>query len=382
MQTMYAFVQCKTSDYYVAMGLIEERLTPGFEVIERPPQSEIDENKKMANSFFEQYFDKENSAINSEERTEARDAANDSIVHYNNLVKKDLDFFSKNMVSELEKLENIYLMLLLLPLEIVKVAQQDDLNQEQKYIKKKTTLFGKNLSSNRFIQALYENEALNKESGRKNLGWGSFSEKIKEWYFEILKKDEEFIKYADSDTVTAEEDKKILNHLYKNVIFKLKSFETYFEELGVRWEEDKEILKGMISKTIKSLSENNNSYELEFFTKEEDWEEERDFFIGLFKNAIAKEEELEEIISAKATNWDVERIALLDKIIIKLALTEMVNFPGIPVKVTINEYLEISKRYSTPKSRQFINGLLDSISNELISKGVIKKSGRGLIDNK
>lgn len=381
MQTIYAFLQCKKSDYHVAMGLIEEKLTPGFEVMELPPQSVIDENKKIANTYFEQYFNKEINAISKEEKSEARDAASDSIALYNNLVRKDLDFFTKNMVMELEKVENIYLLLLLLPFQIAKTAEQYDSKQEQKYIKKNAP-FGKNLNNNRFIQALAENEALNKESGKKNIGWGNFSEKINEWYLEIVKKDEEFIKYSELTDPDPEEDKKILAHLFKNIIFKVKTFETYFEELGVRWEEDKEILKGMITKTIKSLSENNNEYELELFTKEEDWEEEKEFFVSLFKNTILKEEELEQSISGKAANWDIERIALLDKIIIKMALTEMITFPGIPIKVTINEYLEIAKRYSTPKSRQFINGLLDSISNELLAKGIIKKSGRGLIDNK
>ncbi|HYG38745.1 MAG TPA: transcription antitermination factor NusB [Cytophagales bacterium] len=381
MQTIYAFLQCKKSDYHVAMGLIEEKLTPGFEVMELPPQSVIDENKKIASTYFEQYFNKEINAISKEEKSEARDAASDSIALYNNLVRKDLDFFTKNMVMELEKVENIYLLLLLLPFQIAKTAEQNDSKQEQKYIKKNAP-FGKNLNNNRFIQALAENEALNKESGKKNIGWGNFSEKINEWYLEIVKKDEEFIKYSELTDPDPEEDKKILAHLFKNIIFKVKTFETYFEELGVRWEEDKEILKGMITKTIKSLSENNNEYELELFTKEEDWDEEKEFFVSLFKNTILKEEELEQSISGKAANWDIERIALLDKIIIKMALTEMITFPGIPIKVTINEYLEIAKRYSTPKSRQFINGLLDSISNELLAKGIIKKSGRGLIDNK
>ena len=91
---------------------------------------------------------------------------------------------------------------------------------------------------------------------------------------------------------------------------------------------------------------------------------------------------LEEIIQSKTMNWDVDRIALTDRVILKIALVEMMNSPSIPVKVTINEAIEISKMYSTPKSKQFVNGVLDVLSNELTSSGKIRKSGRGLIDNK
>ncbi|MGB3466885.1 MAG: transcription antitermination factor NusB, partial [Cyclobacteriaceae bacterium] len=90
----------------------------------------------------------------------------------------------------------------------------------------------------------------------------------------------------------------------------------------------------------------------------------------------------EEIIANRAKNWEVDRMATMDKIILKMALTEMINYPGIPTKVSINEYIELSKNYSTPKSKQFINGVLDVLAEDLVKDGVIKKSGRGLIDNK
>jgi N utilization substance protein B len=88
------------------------------------------------------------------------------------------------------------------------------------------------------------------------------------------------------------------------------------------------------------------------------------------------------LIEQKSEKWRTERIAKVDKVLINMAITEMVNFPSIPVKVTINEYIDISKRYSTPKSWQFLNGMLDAISKQMIDEGKIKKSGRGLLDNK
>jgi N utilization substance protein B len=102
----------------------------------------------------------------------------------------------------------------------------------------------------------------------------------------------------------------------------------------------------------------------------------------LYDKTIAGDIELEQIVTDKVRNWDIERVAVLDRVILKLAISEMIHFPSIPVKVTINEYIELSKLYSTPKSKQFINGILDSASAELIKSGRVRKSGRGLIDNK
>jgi N utilization substance protein B len=102
----------------------------------------------------------------------------------------------------------------------------------------------------------------------------------------------------------------------------------------------------------------------------------------LYHGSANLPEEYHQLIAENTRNWEVERLPLTDRAILEMAITEMISFPGIPVKVTINEYIELAKAYSTPKSRQFINGILDVISKELKSRGVLKKSGRGLMDNK
>ena len=111
-------------------------------------------------------------------------------------------------------------------------------------------------------------------------------------------------------------------------------------------------------------------------------DEDFEYFETLFSETMSREYELETIISKRAKNWDASRMAMTDLVILKMALAEMMTFPSIPIKVTINEYIEISKNYSTPRSKQFVNGILDVLANELSSEGIIKKSGRGLIDNK
>ena len=132
--------------------------------------------------------------------------------------------------------------------------------------------------------------------------------------------------------------------------------------------------------TIKSFDETTGKIELQKLTL--DWEDDKDFMHRLFEATISLDPEHKQLIAKNTRNWEVDRLPLTDLIIIEMAMAELITFPGIPVKVSINEYIELAKEYSTPKSRQFINGILDVISKELKSSGALKKSGRGLIDNK
>ena len=113
-----------------------------------------------------------------------------------------------------------------------------------------------------------------------------------------------------------------------------------------------------------------------------DWEDDREFIKTLFANTVNLEPEYKELIAKNTKNWEVDRLPLTDRVILEMAIAELISFPGIPVKVSINEYIELTKEYSTPNSRQFINGILDVISKELKNAGSLRKSGRGLIDNK
>ena len=149
--------------------------------------------------------------------------------------------------------------------------------------------------------------------------------------------------------------------------------------IDLRWSENKPILKSLLAKTIKTLEENQPFSLLELSYN---WEEDLAFFKTIYNTTLAEEDTYEELIAKKSKNWDIDRIASTDMVMLEMAIQEMIHFPSIPVKVTINEYIEISKRYSTPKSKQFVNGVLDVIAVDLQKEGVIKKSGRGLIDNK
>ncbi|MEO6849765.1 MAG: transcription antitermination factor NusB, partial [Mucilaginibacter sp.] len=143
---------------------------------------------------------------------------------------------------------------------------------------------------------------------------------------------------------------------------------------------DKDVLQALIAKTFKNFSHDDHKLN-KLAEVTGNWSEDREFIIDLFQQTIRHDGEYQEMITKKTTNWEPERIAMMDTLLMKMAIAEFINFAAIPVKVTINEYLEISKEFSTPKSNSFINGILDKILFELKAGNIIRKTGRGLIED-
>lgn len=179
-----------------------------------------------------------------------------------------------------------------------------------------------------------------------------------------------------------EQDFEAVDELLKKIIFKNEVILNYFSEKDLNWTENKAVVRSLASKVLKFGAETGEAEDQELPQIAINWEEDKEFFQNIFNFTIENDAESKTLISQKTKNWDIDRLAFTDKIIISMALAEMKNFPSIPVKVTINEYIDISKTYSTPKSKQFVNGLLDVLAKELTESGQIRKSGRGLLDNK
>lgn len=272
------------------------------------------------------------------------------------------------MLVEAEKIVDRYLLILLLLVEFSEFAEKDAKQDHSRFVK------------NLLIQSIKFNKSLETASLRRNLNWTNESDTVRQWFKDIIKADDEYIKYLKSQDQSFASDKAIVDHIVKNLIFKNDVIDKYLEDADLNWDEDRAIIKSLVTKTLKSIPDGSGEFELQELSY--NWEDDKTFFQELFEETIKVEEKYEPLIAKKAVNWDVDRIAVTDKIILEMAISEMINFPSIPVKVTINEYIEVAKRYSTPKSKVFINGILDVIADELEASGVIRKSGRGLIDNK
>lgn len=234
------------------------------------------------------------------------------------------------------------------------------------------------LQHNTFIELLRNNEQYRIGVKQYKVSW-SFDPEIVRSIFLQLRDSQEYDAYLNQEDRSVAVEKDIIKHIFKRIILKSPSVEQAFEEKFISWPTDREVLQAMIAKTFKNFtSEVPSQNRLADLTP--NWGEDRPFITELLVNTIRYADDFQQLISAKTKNWEADRIALLDNLLMRMAICELLNFPTIPVKVTMNEYIEISKVFSTAKSNTFINGILDKILSDLQAAGRIRKQGRGLIE--
>ncbi|MBF9253185.1 transcription antitermination factor NusB [Pontibacter sp. 172403-2] len=379
MQAIYAYMQAESSDYLLALDQISDHFAPDLNSMEVQDKRLLEGRKQIATILFKEWY--ETRQFETEENDkEIIDAVNRAIVYYQNLLKKDYLTYGNQMLGAVERIYDHYLG----TLQILEVLTGLIAEEEEKKEKRFTVATGpdvKRFLRNRVVQHLLQNKSYQQHIIRRNISWGSDISEIRAVYRNILKQDDAFLNYLALPAPTLEDDFEIVKHIFKNIIFKEKNLQSLFEEQDLNWVENKAIVKSLVNKTIKIFGEE-VAEDQQLLDLSANWEDDKAFFEELYHQTIKDDEKYEALVAASVQNWDVERVAMLDKIILKMALCEMHIFRSIPVKVTINEYIEISKLYSTPKSKQFVNGVLDKMAQELTTKGDIRKSGRGLIDNK
>jgi N utilization substance protein B len=382
MQALYAYKQAESSSYTLATDQITEAFAPDLNAAVQQDPRKLEGNTKLGILLFEENYLKGSVPADEEVSEEVRRAVNQAIAFYDNQLKKDRKYLALNMVRDAEKIYDRYIQILLLPVELADAVAEEEEKQQNRQIKPSpSSQKALKLTRNQVIEALRNNKALETEVIRRGVSWHNDQEFVRKLYKDVLKVDPEYMAYQQLPEASFEEDQKIVLHIVKAIIFKHPEAEAFFDSQDLYWSENEEILKSMVVKTLKSAdSEEPTKIELSELAK--NWEEDVEFFKDIYNITLDHDREYDELISNKIQNWDVERIALTDQVMLKMALAEMLEFPSIPVKVTINEYIELAKLYSTPKSKQFINGLLDALAIDLTAKGILRKSGRGLIDNR
>lgn len=365
MQSLFAFELCKEANRLLSDNLVETTFQPDLNSMEVQDKALLTKQRKAALQLFDQKF-KNADAANHDDAA-INKTVTQALDLYRKQTKKDLSFLSKNMVLEVEKLSGYYHAVLGLMIAFAEQAEADK--------KVNHTHF----TSNPWIKGLVKNNELKKELIKGQSGWSNKLELVRPWFRDVIKADKTYSEYITEKKPDAEQQKALVKHLYRKLIL-TGTINDYFDAEDIRWTEDHEIVKSLVDKTMKSLDESTGEIELQKLSL--DWEDDKGFLTKLFDQTVELDESHKSLIAQNTKNWEVDRLPLTDRVILEMAIAEMVSFPNIPVKVTINEYIELTKEYSTPKSRQFINGILDVISKELHKSGAIKKSGRGLIDNK
>ena len=285
---------------------------------------------------------------------------------------KNLDTAEKELFFSLSKAYDLYNYLLLLMVEVTKQANKRLNAAKNKLVPTKEELFpNTKFVENRFIAQLEVNKQLLEFSNNQKKTWENEADFVKTLCDKILESDI-YKEYMASETSSYEEDRELWRKLYKNIIFNNIKLDQVLEDQSLYWNDDKEIVDTFVLKTIKRFDEKNGAKQ-ELLPEFKD-EEDQDFARRLFRRTILNADYYRHLISENTKNWDLDRVAFMDVVIMQIALAEILSFPNIPVSVSLNEYVEIAKLYSTPKSGGFINGTLDGIVNSLKKENKLTKN--------
>lgn len=369
MQAIFAYQTANIADYKICREEAQNKFLPDLNSMEEQNKEALSLDRKTTAEVYNQIHLSGLQSVSDEIKPEIVKVAHEALKKYSRSVSENKKQFKQRLLDGVNSIYDDYIKLLVLVNQMEKIIDT---------VKRKKGINQNNLSDNRILKIFANCAPLENERARKNLNWDT--DMLKAWIKEYIQNAPFYVEYDERRKPTLEDDADIIQAIYKNVIFKNESINEYFEGLDIGWFENKAILKSMVLKTFKSVETEEDQPELMSLSK--NWEEDIDFLKELYDLTLENESELEEMIQQKSKNWDIERVSMTDKIILEMAIAEMTNFPSIPIKVTINEYIELSKQYSTPKSKQFVNGLLDVLSVDLQKDGQIKKSGRGLLDNK
>ena len=285
---------------------------------------------------------------------------------------KNLDTAEKELFFSLSKAYDLYNYLLLLMVEVTKQANKKLNAAKNKLIPTKEELFpNTKFVENRFIAQLEVNKQLLDFAGNQKKTWENEADFVKSLCEQIMESDI-YKEYMASETSSYEEDREVWRKIYKKIIFNNAELDQVLEDQSLYWNDDKEIVDTFVLKTIKRFEEKNGAKQ-ELLPEFKD-DEDQDFARRLFRRAILNSDYYRHLISENTKNWDLDRVAFMDVIIMQIALAEVLSFPNIPVSVSLNEYVEIAKLYSTPKSGGFINGPLDGIVNQLKKENKLTKN--------
>ncbi len=281
---------------------------------------------------------------------------------------------TKRYFKSIDDTFNLFLLNLYAIHRICSISIEDAEKRSSKHLPtEEDKKFTPKLFHNPIIGAINNNKSLAKRFEQLHFESKANKDFCRNIYAEFAKT-EEYKKYLGEET-SKSDHLEILLELYR-YCRKSDYFNEIMEDSFAEWVDDKSLIIGAIKKSLKKLPANDNFYE-HFFPEDETIKE---FGQELMQLSFENDEELLEQIKPTLKNWDHERLAVIDMILLKMAIIEFKNFPTIPTKVTLNEYVEIAKLYSTPKSKDFINGILDKVLSELIETGNINKVGRGLLE--
>lgn len=283
---------------------------------------------------------------------------------------KNIDSAEKELFFSLSKAYDLYNYMLALIVSITKEARRQIEIVQSRARREGTDMPSQKFAYNRFALQLEENKMLNDFIETQKKTWDNEIEFVRKLYKQITESQIYKDYMADTDDSYAA-DRELWRKIYRTLIQENEELDALLEEQSLYWNDDKEIVDTFVLKTIKQFDEKNAAKQE--LLPEYDSEEDRDYARKLFRATIMNADEYQRYMSEASHNWDFNRLAYMDIVIMQIALAEIMTFPTIPISVTINEFVDIAKLYSTPRSGGYINGMLDAIARHLIQTGRLMK---------
>lgn len=285
---------------------------------------------------------------------------------------KGIDTAEKELLFSLSKAYDLYNYMLLLMVRVSRYALQQAERQEQ--LNRAAHIYepvNSRLAENKFTAQLETNKQLCEFVESKKATWDNDLDYIKKLYTDIIQS-ECYTEYIGLEKVSYADDREFWRKVYKNIIMKDERIDEILEDQSLYWNDDREVVDTFVLKTIKKF-EAGNGADQELVPEYRDIED-QEFAIRLFRRTIMNDEYYRSLIEGCVKNWEFDRLAYMDVIIMQMAVAELMSFPQIPVSVTINEYVEIAKWYSTPKSASYVNGIVDAVARKLKEEGKLTKA--------
>ena len=283
---------------------------------------------------------------------------------------KNMDSAEKELLFSLSKAYHLYNYLLLLIIAVTKEARHQVEVLTTRAKREGTEPPSDKFAYNKFAMQLEENKMLQEFVETQKQTWDDDVEFIRKLYGQITQSDI-YREYMENQDDSYEADREVWRQLYKALVVENDDLSSLLEDKSLYWNDDKEVVDTFVLKTIKRFDPKNKKNQ-ELLPEYKD-EEDKDFARRLFRATIMNADQYQRYMSDASRNWDFSRLAYMDVVIMQIAIAEMLTFPAIPISVTINEFVDLAKIYSTPKSGSYINGMLDSIARYLIKEGMLLK---------
>lgn len=289
----------------------------------------------------------------------------------------------KQLILSINKLFELFIYQLSFLIETARFAERrleegkkkhlptaDDLNPNMRF------------AQNSILGLINDNKDFRRFENLYKINWSQEQEMVRKFYLEI-KDSPDFEKYMSGESSSFAAEKKFLINIAEKYFSTFELLQSFYEEKSIYFVDDYHLVTYMIVKFFKFMEKDfdiNTKLPTIFRTEHDEEDEDQDFVKRLFRETILHSEAYGKLVADSTSNWEQERIAIMDMIILKMALTELTCFPSIPVKVTMNEYIDISKYFSTARSKVFVNGILDKLIQQFRAEGLVVKTGRGLLD--